>query len=74
MDDPAELRRSVRNLLELEFDVLLFGDGTPILAGARTRLAELVETFPHWAGRRPSRSALIGNTRRLPPNSTHSPS
>jgi len=47
MDDPAELRRSVRNLLELEFDVLLFGDGTPILAGARTRLAELVETFPH---------------------------
>jgi hypothetical protein len=47
MDDPAELRRSVRNLLELEFDVLLFGDGTPILAGARTRLADVVETFPH---------------------------
>ena len=45
MDDPAELRRSVRGLLELDFDVLLFGDGVPILADARARLAELVETF-----------------------------
>ena len=45
MDDPAELRRSVRGLLQLDFDVLLFGDGVPILADARARLAELVETF-----------------------------
>jgi hypothetical protein len=36
----------VRNLLELDFDTLLFGDGTPILTGARGRLAELVKTFP----------------------------
>jgi glyoxylase-like metal-dependent hydrolase (beta-lactamase superfamily II) len=46
MDDPARLRQSVRNLLELDFDTLLFGDGTPILTDARARLAELVATFP----------------------------
>ena len=45
MDDPAELRRSVRGLLALDFDVLLVGDGVPILADARARLAALVETF-----------------------------
>jgi glyoxylase-like metal-dependent hydrolase (beta-lactamase superfamily II) len=46
MDDPARLRRSVRALLELEFDVLLVGDGTAILEGAKRRLQELVATFP----------------------------
>ena len=46
MDDPPRLRRSVRALLDLEFDVLLFGDGVPILHDARTRLRELVATFP----------------------------
>lgn len=46
MDDPPRLRRSVRNLLELEFDTLLFGDGTPILHDAKARLKDLVESFP----------------------------
>jgi len=46
MDDPPRLRRSVRALLDLEFDVLLFGDGVPILHDARARLRELVATFP----------------------------
>lgn len=46
MDDPARLRGSVRSLLDLDFDALLFGDGVPILDGAKARLAELVETFP----------------------------
>ena len=45
MDDPARLRKSVRELLELDFDVLLFGDGVPILVDAKARLNELVETF-----------------------------
>jgi len=45
MDDPAHLRRSARDLLDLDFDVLLFGDGTPILQNAKARFAELVETF-----------------------------
>jgi glyoxylase-like metal-dependent hydrolase (beta-lactamase superfamily II) len=45
MDDPARLRDSVRNLLELDFDTLLFGDGVPILDGAKARLRELVDRF-----------------------------
>jgi glyoxylase-like metal-dependent hydrolase (beta-lactamase superfamily II) len=46
MDDPAQLKRSVRKLLDLDFDTLLCGDGMPILDGARARLAELVASFP----------------------------
>src|SRR5258705_3455991 len=46
MDDPARLRRSVRQLLGLDFDVLLFGDGASILRDANKRLKELVDTFP----------------------------
>ena len=46
MDDPAHLRSSVRNLLDIDFDILLFGDGESILKNAKSRLIELVETFP----------------------------
>jgi glyoxylase-like metal-dependent hydrolase (beta-lactamase superfamily II) len=46
IDDLPRLRRSVINLLDLDFDALLFGDGTPILRDAKARLAELIETFP----------------------------
>lgn len=46
MDDPVCLRQSVRKLLGLEFDALLVGDGVPILHGAKSRLKELVDTFP----------------------------
>ena len=46
MDDPPRLRDSVRDLLALDFDALLVGDGTPILEGARGRLEALVRTFP----------------------------
>jgi glyoxylase-like metal-dependent hydrolase (beta-lactamase superfamily II) len=46
MDDPARLRQSVRNLLDLDFDALLFGDGASILQHAKTQLKELVDTFP----------------------------
>jgi glyoxylase-like metal-dependent hydrolase (beta-lactamase superfamily II) len=45
LDDPKQLRASLRRLLELDFDALLPGDGEPILAGARERLAELVARF-----------------------------
>ena len=45
MDDPTQLRASVRRLLELDFDTLLVGDGTAILTGAKQRLRELVDTF-----------------------------
>ena len=46
MDDPARLRQSVRKLLDLQFDMLLFGDGVSILHDAKSRLKELVTTFP----------------------------
>lgn len=46
MDDPERLRASVETLLALDFDVLLTGDGAPILSGAHDRLEELVATFP----------------------------
>jgi glyoxylase-like metal-dependent hydrolase (beta-lactamase superfamily II) len=46
MDDPPRLRASVRELLALEFDTLLPGDGEPILQGAKERLRELVSSFP----------------------------
>jgi len=45
MDDPAQLRASLRPLAELDVDVLLTGDGVPILHDARARLRELVASF-----------------------------
>jgi hypothetical protein len=46
MDDPARLRQSLRRIAEdTDFDVLLPGDGAPILAGARESLRALVATF-----------------------------
>ena len=45
LDDPPRLRESVRGLLALDFDTLLFGDGETILQHARERLQELVDSF-----------------------------
>ena len=45
MDDPARLRESLRHLLELDFDILLVGDGVSIMRDAKERLHELVATF-----------------------------
>ncbi len=42
VDDPAQLRKSVRALIELEFDALIVGDGVSILEGAKAKLQELV--------------------------------
>ena len=46
IDDLAGLRANVRKFLDLDFDILLVGDGEPILQNAKARLKELVETFP----------------------------
>ncbi len=46
MDDPVRLRRNLRRLLDLDFDILLVGDGESILRDAKARLEELVRTFP----------------------------
>lgn len=46
MDNPPQLRASVKQLLSLDFEILLVGDGEPILRDAKERLRELVATFP----------------------------
>ncbi len=46
LDNPAQLRASLRSLLDLDCESLLVGDGVPIHVGARERLRELVATFP----------------------------
>lgn len=46
VDDPKQLRESVRRLLQLDFEVLLLGDGRSLLAGARAALEALVARFP----------------------------
>ena len=49
LDDPGRLRDSLRALAEIDFEVLLLGDGVPILQDAKARLAELVAGFPDRA-------------------------
>jgi glyoxylase-like metal-dependent hydrolase (beta-lactamase superfamily II) len=46
VDDPAQLRDSVRALMALDFDALIVGDGVPILQGAKEQLEKLVATLP----------------------------
>ena len=45
MDDPARLRRSVQQLLALDFDTILVGDGVHIVGDAKNRLKELIDSF-----------------------------
>jgi len=45
MDDPARLRRSVQQLLALDFDTILVGDGVSIVENAKHQLRELVNSF-----------------------------
>ena len=45
MDDPARLRRSVQQLLALDFDTILAGDGVSVVGDAKQRLRELVDSF-----------------------------
>ena len=46
IDDVPRLRASVEALGVLDVDVLLPGDGEPILRDAHARLEELIATFP----------------------------
>ena len=45
MDDPARLRRNVRQLLALDFDTILVGDGISVIGDAKQRRRELVASF-----------------------------
>jgi glyoxylase-like metal-dependent hydrolase (beta-lactamase superfamily II) len=42
MDDPAQLKRSLARLKALDFDVLLVGDGDPVLSGAKAAAGALL--------------------------------
>lgn len=46
IDDLSRLQASVRELIELDFDTLLVGDGVSFTHGAKALLGELVATFP----------------------------
>jgi glyoxylase-like metal-dependent hydrolase (beta-lactamase superfamily II) len=46
IDDPARLRRSIQQLLGLDFDTVLVGDGVSVINGAKDRLKELIDKFP----------------------------
>ena len=43
MSDPAQARQSARRLLEVNFDILCFGHGDPILRDAKKVVAEFVK-------------------------------
>ena len=45
MDDPAQLRQSLAELLALDFDILLIGDGVSILSHGKDRVKELVASY-----------------------------
>jgi glyoxylase-like metal-dependent hydrolase (beta-lactamase superfamily II) len=42
LDDPAQLQRSLRKLLDYDFDVLLLCDGQPVLSGGKRKVAEFL--------------------------------
>ena len=42
-DDAKLMRKSLRRLLDFQFERLLFAHGAPIVSGARRRLEELLE-------------------------------
>jgi glyoxylase-like metal-dependent hydrolase (beta-lactamase superfamily II) len=46
MDDPPRLRRSLQQLLALDFDTIFVGDGASVIGDAKQRLRELVDGFP----------------------------
>lgn len=43
LDDPARLRSSLQSLRALDFDVLLLGDGEPLLQGAKARVLAFLD-------------------------------
>ena len=45
IDDLPQLHKSVRSLLDLEFNVLVLGDGVSILEGAKAKLRDLIEVI-----------------------------
>jgi glyoxylase-like metal-dependent hydrolase (beta-lactamase superfamily II) len=45
LDDSSELKRSLRKLVDYDFDVLLLCDGQPVLSGGKQKVAEFLNTL-----------------------------
>ena len=45
LDDPSKLKRSLRKLLNYDFDVLLLCDGQPVLRDGKLKVAEFLDTL-----------------------------
>jgi glyoxylase-like metal-dependent hydrolase (beta-lactamase superfamily II) len=45
LDDPSKLKRSLRKLLDYDFEVLLLCDGQSVLKGAKPKVAEFLNTL-----------------------------
>ena len=45
LDDLSNLKRSLRKLLDYDFDVLLLCDGQPVLRGGKLKVAEFLDTL-----------------------------
>ena len=45
LDDPSKLKRSLRKLLNYDFDVLLLCDGQPVLREGKLKVAEFLNTL-----------------------------
>jgi glyoxylase-like metal-dependent hydrolase (beta-lactamase superfamily II) len=45
LDDSSKLRRSLRKLLDYDFDVLLLCDGQPVLSSGKLKVAEFLNTL-----------------------------
>jgi glyoxylase-like metal-dependent hydrolase (beta-lactamase superfamily II) len=43
LDDPSKLKRSLRKLLDYDFDVLLLCDGQPVLRGGKLKVCRVFE-------------------------------
>ena len=45
LDDPPKLKRSLRKLLDYDFEVLLLCDGQPVLSGGKKKVSEFLNTL-----------------------------
>jgi glyoxylase-like metal-dependent hydrolase (beta-lactamase superfamily II) len=45
LDDSSKLKRSLRKLLDYDFDVLLLCDGQPLLSGGKRKVVEFLNTL-----------------------------
>lgn len=45
LDDPSKLKKSLRKLLDYDFEVLLLCDGQPVLSGGKLKVSDFLNTL-----------------------------